>query len=156
MKKQVILIHTFVSILTAGLLYFYEPFFAKSFFLASLAFNFYLRLLYKGFEAPLTSLRVERSNLVEENNAIANDSILDCHDPSELAMTGTTEDKIKINPWTALASVFRVVLVAGILAVLIMKFKLNLIAAGAAFLTYQLILIAIGFYYNASYHRRNT
>lgn len=134
MKQETILIHTFSSILIAGLLYFYQPFFAKSFFLASLVFNFYLRLLYKGFEAPLTSLqgRLEKPE------------------------SASPENEIKINPLSILASIFRVVLTAGIIAILIMKFKLNLIAAGAAFFLYQLILIAIGFYYNASYHRRNT
>ena len=66
------------------------------------------------------------------------------------------EQASKISVLMALVSSLRLVLTAGIIAVLIVKFKLNLIAAGFAFLLYQLVLIAIGFYYNASHHGRNT
>lgn len=121
MKKETILIHTLVSISLSAALYFYQPLFAKSFFISSFVFNFYLRMLYKGFDLPVPG----------------------------------ADEGGKINPLTVLASIFRVMLTAGIIAVLIIKFKLNLIAAGLAFVLYQLVLIAIGFYYNASHHRRN-
>lgn len=137
MKKQTILIHTLVSVMIAGLLYFYQPLFAKSFLIASFVFNLYLQLLYTGFEAPLRALQAETAR-------------------KEPADDDKADEGIKINPWALLLSVFRVVLTAAILAILIMKFKLNLMATGMAFLLYQLILIAIGFYFNASHQRTNT
>ncbi len=55
---------------------------------------------------------------------------------------------------TSMFSALRALITAAILAILIMKFKLNLIGLGMAFLLYQAIFIGVGIYINASHNRR--
>ncbi len=54
---------------------------------------------------------------------------------------------------TSVFSALRALIIAAILAVLIMKFKLNLIGLGIAFMLYQVIFISVGIYINASHNR---
>lgn len=56
----------------------------------------------------------------------------------------------------AMFSAFRAAITAAILAILILKFKLNLMGLGVAFLLYQAIFIGVGIYINASYNRRTS
>ncbi len=71
-----------------------------------------------------------------------------CHGFSSVADTKAS----KAN--TSLFSALRALITAAILSILIMKFKLNLIGLGIAFLLYQVIFIGVGIYINASHNRR--
>ncbi len=120
-NKAVVNIHTYVALAIALLILFFDKAFAESFFLASLVFNVYLRLLFVNFSA--------------------------------LQMPGVNPKQVNI-----LVSIFsglRVALAGIAIAVLIIKFTLNLYAALFAFVLYQLILIASGFFY-ASHHVRDS
>ena len=48
-KKQIILLHTLVALVSSLLIYLWKPELAKTIFLASLVFNIYLRMLLNGF-----------------------------------------------------------------------------------------------------------
>lgn len=63
---------------------------------------------------------------------------------------------LPVSKLTGGLSAFRGAITAGILAILILKFKLNLIGLGLSFLLYQAIFIGVGIYINASYNRRNS
>jgi hypothetical protein len=63
---------------------------------------------------------------------------------------------VQVSKLTAMFSAFRAAITAAILAILILKFKLNLMGLGVAFLLYQAIFIGVGIYINASYNRRTS
>lgn len=56
----------------------------------------------------------------------------------------------------SIISGLRTALVAGVLAVFILKFKFNLYALAAAFFLFQVILITSGIFFNAPHHDRNS
>lgn len=126
-QKQMVLLHTVLSVLTAALLfYFLEESFAKVFFYGSLVFNIYLRLLGFNFNAFV------RPGAEEE------------------------EETSKYNILLSIFSSLRTALVAGVLAIFILKFKFNLYALAAAFFLFQVILIGSGLFFNASHNDRNS
>ena len=61
---------------------------------------------------------------------------------------------IQISKLMGIFSAFRAAITAAILAILILKFKLNLMGLAMAFVLYQAIFIGVGIYINASYNRR--
>lgn len=120
-KKTVLNLHSFIAIAISAIIFYYAEDLGKSFFLASLVFNIYLRLLFINFSA----LQIP-------------------------GLEADTQDK-RLNIMMSVFSGIRVALAGIVLAVLIIKFTLNLWACLAAFLLYQVILIVNGYAYN----RRN-
>ncbi len=72
-----------------------------------------------------------------------------CH-----GFSSVTDIQASSKTTTSLFSALRALVIAIILSILIVKFKLNLIGLGVAFLLYQVIFIGVGIYINASHNRR--
>lgn len=125
-RKQIILIHTYSSIVIAAILYFfYQENFAKIFFYSSLTMNLYLRLLGVNFSAFIV--------------------------PGE-----NEKDKSKYNILLSIFSGFRTAIIAAIYAIFILKFKFNLYALALGLLLFQVILIGSGIFFNAPYNNRDS
>ncbi|MEY3369501.1 MAG: hypothetical protein RLZZ361_171 [Cyanobacteriota bacterium] len=116
--------------------YLLKPELAKAFFCASCTWLIYIYML---------GMNLERF--------ISNFSIINLNTESQDQDNEKLSKKIKILV-TILAGL-RMALIAGIFAVFILKYKLNLIALVASFLLFKLVLFLVSLNY-ATHKRRNT
>lgn len=117
-------------------LYLLDPGLCKAFFCGSCAWLVYIYLLgfsFENFLANSAIISAALDNSVENNNGF--------------------DKKIKI--LVSILAGLRMALMAGVFAIFILKFKLNLAGLFGSFLLYKLVLFLVGLNY-AAYNRRNT
>jgi len=116
--------------------YLLKPELAKAFFCASCAWLIYIYMLGLSLE-----------------NFISNTAIMSINSENQNEENSKFSKKFKI--LVSILAGLRMALMAGIFAIFILKFKLNLSGLLASFLLYKLVLFLVGLNY-AAYNRRNT
>ena len=116
--------------------YLLKPELAKAFFCASCAWLIYLYMLGISLE-----------------NFISNSAILSANLDNQAENNEKFSKKIKI--LVSILAGLRMALMAGIFAIFILKFKLNLSGLLGSFLLYKLVLFLVGLNY-ATHQRRNS